>query len=109
MFIKKLQVFNYKSYFDSGVMEFAPGVNIIVGRNNAGKTSLLEVLTLNFEDHPHKSLKTLPTSSSKITEESRAEISLLFGKEELVNLINQLPHPLGIPFPYDVGEGWWYN
>ncbi|AFZ25832.1 hypothetical protein Cylst_3709 [Cylindrospermum stagnale PCC 7417] len=109
MFIKKLQVFNYKSYDDSGVMEFAPGVNIIVGRNNAGKTSLLEVLTLDFEDHPHRSIKTLPNSSSKITEESRAEISLFFDKEELVNLINQLPNPLGLPFPYDDGQGWWYN
>lgn len=48
MFIKKLQVFNYKSYLDSGLMEFSPGINIIVGRNNAGKTSLLEVLTLDF-------------------------------------------------------------
>jgi AAA15 family ATPase/GTPase len=108
MYIKKLQVFNYKSYYDSGVMEFAPGVNIIVGRNNAGKTSLLEVLTLDFEDQLHKSIKTLPTSSSKITEESRAEISLLFDKEELVNLINQLPHPLGITFPnYNKKEESW--
>jgi chromosome segregation ATPase len=32
MYIKKLQVFNYKSYYDSGEMEFSPGVNIIVGR-----------------------------------------------------------------------------
>jgi recombinational DNA repair ATPase RecF len=59
MYIKKLQVYNYKSYFDSGVMEFTPGVNIIVGKNNAGKTSLLEVLTLDFENQPHRSLKPL--------------------------------------------------
>jgi AAA15 family ATPase/GTPase len=109
MYIKKLQVFNYKSYFDSGVMEFTPGVNIIVGRNNAGKTSLLEVLTLDFEDHPHRSLKKLPTSSSKITKESRAEISLLFDKEELVNLINQLPHPIGLPYPEDDEQESWFN
>jgi hypothetical protein len=106
MYIKKLQVYNYKSYLDSGEMRFEPGVNIIVGKNNAGKTSLLEVLTLDFEDQPHRSLKTLPTSSSKITEESHAEISLLFDKEELVNLINQLPHPIGLTFPNNTEE-WW--
>ncbi|WP_375473159.1 AAA family ATPase [uncultured Nostoc sp.] len=87
MFIKKLQVFNYKSYLDSGLMEFSPGVNIIVGRNNAGKTSLLEVLKLDFENHPHRSLKTLPNKLSSLQEESKIQITLHIEKEELRNLI----------------------
>ncbi|MEA5554664.1 AAA family ATPase [Anabaena cylindrica UHCC 0172] len=68
MYIKKLQVFNYKSYSDSGSgeMEFSPGINIIVGKNNAGKTSLLEVLTLDFENQRHRSLKKLPNGSNAI-------------------------------------------
>lgn len=82
MYIKKLRVYNYKSYFDSGEMEFSPGINIIVGKNNAGKTSLLEVLTLDFEDQPHKSLKTLPNKDSRIEEKSRIKITYDMGKYE---------------------------
>ncbi|MHC5775223.1 AAA family ATPase [Nostoc sp.] len=96
MFIKKLQVFNYKSYLDSGLMEFSPGINIIVGRNNAGKTSLLEVLTLNFENHPHRSLKTLPNKLSSIQGESKIEITLHIEKEELRSFIKSLSL-IGIP------------
>ncbi|MEI1376930.1 AAA family ATPase [Nostoc sp. UHCC 0926] len=99
MFIKKLQVFNYKSYLDSGLMEFSPGINILVGRNNAGKTSLLEVLTLDFENHPHRSLKTLPNKLSSIQEESKIEITMHINKEELRSCIKHLSSPIGIPAP----------
>ncbi|MDZ8085926.1 MAG: AAA family ATPase, partial [Nostoc sp. DedQUE12b] len=63
-------------------MEFSSGINIIVGRNNAGKTSLLELLTLDFENHPHRSLKTLPSKLSNIQEESKIEITLHIEKKE---------------------------
>ncbi|QLE41981.1 ATP-binding protein [Nostoc sp. C052] len=96
MFIKKLQVFNYKSYLDSGLMEFSPDINIIVGRNNAGKTSLLELLTLKFENHPHRSLKTLPSKLSSIQEESKIQITLNIDKEELRSFIKKLSI-IGIP------------
>jgi AAA15 family ATPase/GTPase len=59
MHISKFQLFNYKSFQDSGLLEFTQGINIIVGQNNAGKTALLEALTLNFSDVPHRSIKTL--------------------------------------------------
>ncbi|WP_292869343.1 AAA family ATPase [Nostoc sp. LPT] len=77
-------------------MEFSPGINIIVGRNNAGKTSLLEVLTLEFENHPYKSLKTLPNKLSSIQEESKIEITLKIEKEELRSFIKKLSI-IGIP------------
>jgi AAA15 family ATPase/GTPase len=60
MYISKIRVKNYKSFLDSGDIEFKPGINIIVGQNNSGKTALLEVLELNFFDLPHKSEKSLP-------------------------------------------------
>jgi len=58
MHISHFQLFNYKSFRDSGALEFKPGINIIVGANNAGKTALLEALSLDFENNPHRSLKT---------------------------------------------------
>ena len=57
MHISHFQLFNYKSFRDSGALEFKPGINIIVGANNAGKTALLEALTLSFETSPHRSIR----------------------------------------------------
>lgn len=66
MYLSKFQLFNYKSFQDSGLLEFTPGINIIVGQNNAGKTALLESLTLNFSDVPHRGIKTLKTPLSTL-------------------------------------------
>ena len=59
MYLSKFQLLNYKSFRDSGVLEFKPGINIIVGANNSGKTALLEALSLKFQNYIHKSLTTL--------------------------------------------------
>ncbi|MEH2130355.1 MAG: AAA family ATPase [Nostoc sp.] len=96
MFIYKLKVFNYKSYLDSGLIEFTPGINIIVGQNNSGKTSLLEALTLNFDNQPHLSLETLPDKSSIIKEQSIIEVYLTLEKKELRSFIQQSTSPVGI-------------
>ncbi|WP_442941724.1 AAA family ATPase [Nostoc sp.] len=69
-------------------MEFSPGINIIVGRNNAGKTSLLEVLSLNFDNYPHQSIRTLPKKVSILKEnKSRVEIIWQIQTEEVRNFI----------------------
>ena len=96
MYLSKFQLFNYKSLLDSGLLDFTLGINIIFGQNYSGKTALLEALSLNFADKPHRSIKTFPDASSRIDEESKAEISLTFHKDEFRALINQLP-------PYAVG------
>ncbi|HYW20132.1 MAG TPA: AAA family ATPase [Nodularia sp. (in: cyanobacteria)] len=89
----------FSKLLDSGLMEFTPGINIIVGRNNAGKTSLLELLTLKFENQPHKSLKTLPTKSSLIKEGSKIELSVLIEKQELRTFLKHIQSQIGILDP----------
>ncbi|MEQ9354281.1 ATP-dependent nuclease [Coleofasciculus chthonoplastes] len=97
MFLAKFRLYNYKSFRDSGWLEFSPGINIIVGQNNSGKTALLEALTLNFENVPHRSLRTLPNSDSRLDDESRAEIIVILSKAEFIDFINKLPdHSFGI-------------
>jgi predicted ATP-dependent endonuclease of OLD family len=78
-------------------MEFTPGVNIIVGKNNVGKTSLLEVLTLDFEDQQHRSLKTLPNKGVTLEEESKIAIIWEISTEEVRNFIKQFSPNVGIP------------
>jgi predicted ATPase len=79
MYISRFQLFNYKSFRDSGALEFKPGINIIVGANNAGKTALLEALTLSFEDIPHRSLKTAGDADPS----SRVQVSLVADKSAI--------------------------
>jgi len=106
MFLAKFRLYNYKSFRDSDWLEFSPGINIIVGQNNSGKTALLEALTLNFEDVPHRSLRTLPNSDSRLDGESRAEIIVSLSKAEFIDFINKLPeHSFGIlPHVYSLNQ-----
>ncbi|OKH35014.1 hypothetical protein NIES2101_38085 [Calothrix sp. HK-06] len=66
MYISKFQIINYKSFYSSEELTLTPGFNVIVGRNNAGKTSLVEALSFKFNNIPHRSLKTLPESNSSL-------------------------------------------
>jgi AAA15 family ATPase/GTPase len=76
MLISRVQVVNYKSFRDSGWIEFQPGINIITGQNSAGKTALLEAITLDFQNTPHRSISTLPTPSSPLIGQSKVNFSL---------------------------------
>jgi recombinational DNA repair ATPase RecF len=98
MYISRFQLLNYKSFQDSGVLEFQPGINIIVGANNSGKTALLEALSLSFETSPHRSIKTLPQLNSRPNQESVAKVILIFTKDEIHSLFDDLPahHYVGL-------------
>ena len=96
MYLSKFQLFNYKSFSNSGLLEFTPGINIVVGQNNVGKTALLEALTLNFTNIPHRSIKTLPSTSSYIEPQSKTNITLTFERHEFHSLMNGLLLPVSI-------------
>jgi predicted ATP-dependent endonuclease of OLD family len=91
MHISRFQLLNYKSFRDSGALEFQPGINIIVGANNSGKTALLEALSLSFETSPHRSIETLPQPNSTPRRESVAQVTLIFTKAEIHRLFDDLP------------------
>jgi putative ATP-dependent endonuclease of OLD family len=48
MYLSKIRIQNYRCFDDVSV-EFNPGVNVIIGENNAGKTALLKALGLLFD------------------------------------------------------------
>ena len=74
------------------MLEFQPGINIIVGANNSGKTALLEALSLNFENKSHRSLKTLLHFNS----DSCAKVSLVADK----SAIEEVAQKLSIDFQF---------
>src|SRR5882762_5720469 len=55
MYFNDFRIFNYKSYRDSGLIAISSGFNVFVGKNNGGKTALLEALSLpTFNSKPHR-------------------------------------------------------
>jgi predicted ATPase len=96
MFIKSATVLNYKSFVNSGPIEFEPGVNLIVGENSSGKTALLEVLGGQWTSRPHVGKHATGSQTSTATLQFR------FPKSEIDEIAsrnnNQLLTPaLGSP------------
>jgi putative ATP-dependent endonuclease of OLD family len=48
MYIACIRIQNYRCFRDSTI-EFQPGLNVIIGENNAGKTTLLKAIALVFD------------------------------------------------------------
>jgi energy-coupling factor transporter ATP-binding protein EcfA2 len=65
MLITGIEIENYKSFYEPQSASFGPGFNVIIGPNNAGKTSLLNALKLDFTHQPHLSSRvSIPGSPS---------------------------------------------
>ena len=96
MYLSKIRLINYKSFRNSGDIEFKSGINIIVGQNNSGKTALLEGLSGKFSNKPHRN-----EESSNFQGASFAEITLSIESDELRELLSKpenrtiiIPQPL---------------
>ncbi len=95
MRITNFRVRNYKSFFDSGDITFRPGFNVIVGRNNVGKTALLQALGSQVGSVPHKSLRTSPLSGIPASGPSLFTVTFEVGETEMLNLMR-----------YQIGSFW---
>lgn len=106
MYISKFQVCSYKSFDDSGIIQFLPGFNIIIGPNNAGKTALLESLALSFENKPHLSEKVLPPQheTQPNLEGSKVNVTISIPGSEIVKVYNRLEKPVTMAAPIDDRE-----
>lgn len=103
MYISKVQIGNYKSNYESPVLELKPGFNIIVGKNNVGKTALLEALSLKIKPNAHRSPKTVPSATSTPPREpSWVDMCLTISSDELIDLFLDFPdrfEQIRIPLP----------
>jgi len=108
--ITAFRVINYKSFADSRKLRFEPGFNVIVGRNNVGKTALAEAVSLHFlVDKPHRSLRTIPRQGAPHDSSSRAEVSIWVEANELANLLADEVLSFSAPTNpdrTDAGEAW---
>jgi predicted ATPase len=100
MFFSDIQISNYKSYRNSDKLDLARGINIVVGRNNVGKTALLEALSLKFDANPHRSFSS-PTLTRMPHPESLVTFTFTITEDELIELLieAQVDGELYLPLP----------
>src|SRR5215216_3646221 len=86
MYIRSFEVSNYKSFLASGEVALTAGFNVVVGPNNVGKTALVEALSLDFANQPHRSLRTAPNPQTRASGVSRVNVSFEVERGELIQL-----------------------
>ncbi len=58
MFIKELKIENFRGFKEETIIQFQNGINVLIGANNSGKTTILKSLELLFSNNSSKYLKT---------------------------------------------------
>jgi predicted ATPase len=93
-----LKLQNYKSYRDSGEIELAPDFTVIVGKNNSGKSALLQGLRFRGAGtKPHRS--PLVDRDVALDPSSKFDVEVLFEWDELENVagraaLNRIAFPV---------------
>jgi predicted ATPase len=64
MIISQIQIKNFKCFRETEFLQLKSGFNIVIGANNSGKSALMEALTLNFSQKPHRSRSAMPYRNS---------------------------------------------
>lgn len=54
MKLRKVRITGFQSFADSGDIEFADGINLIIGQNNGGKSAVLRALQTPLVDSRHR-------------------------------------------------------
>lgn len=83
----EFRIENYKSFLDSQPIPLKPGFNVVIGKNNVGKTALLEALSLNSPPKPHRSLGTMPEVGENPSPASLVHVKLQITGRELQKLL----------------------
>jgi predicted ATPase len=86
MYFNEIEIENYKCYNKKVSLKLEKGINIIFGKNNVGKTALLEALSLTFEDNPHNSLATFPKPNRPNETKPKVTINFTIDRERLRDL-----------------------
>jgi predicted ATPase len=86
MKILKFNLANYKSFRSSGWLDFSPGFTVVIGRNNSGKSALIESFRLvENNNHPHRMLSLPP--EAPLDQQSFVDFELSISGDELRNTL----------------------
>lgn len=99
MHISRFQLNEYKCFHRSEEIRLEPGINIVIGQNNVGKSAFLEALSLRFTNQPYKSSRIVRSPKTEANLGSWANLSLALSKAELLNLLPKLNQTVCVPLP----------
>jgi len=101
MHITSGEIENYKSFKGPVRASFHDGINLLIGKNNSGKSTLLDFLSLSVPATPHRSLKSLPSRLSSNTSPVRGLMSVVFSPEELLDFVRHsgMNNAVRLPIP----------
>jgi AAA15 family ATPase/GTPase len=102
MYISSIKIENYKSFADSDEVSLSPSFNVVVGKNNSGKTAFLEGLTAKYGDKPFRDQQTVPYPQAEMLRQaSFFKLGLTLGKEELFRALRKGDRNVYIPIDRD--------
>jgi predicted ATPase len=97
--IREFGVENCKCFAELTTLHLTSGFNVITGRNNAGKTALMEALSQRFTAKPHRSLRTAPDVSTPAHPTSTIKVTFSLERKELLSMLNRPMTTWNIPIP----------
>lgn len=87
MYFNEIEIENYKCFKNKVSLQLEKGVNLIIGKNNVGKTALLEAVSLEFPLEFHRSIETFPKEKHPPISNSKVTVTFTVEKDELIDLI----------------------
>jgi predicted ATPase len=99
MYFSEIEVENYKCFRHLTKLKLDKGINIIVGQNNVGKTSVLEVLETKFANIPHRNKENLRRTREGQLVRSKASFVLHITRDDLLALLRRPDDTAKFRFP----------
>jgi predicted ATP-dependent endonuclease of OLD family len=86
MHFNEIEIENYKCFWHPTKIKLEKGINIVVGQNNVGKTSILDALSLKFSVAPHINIETFPNPEQPPQNLSVVTATFTISYDELLDL-----------------------
>lgn len=101
MRITKFKLKNYVSFYDENAedVELGPGINFIVGKNNSGKTALINALSGTPTGAPHRSTATIQQRfpSAPTRNVTEFDIEYLLAPTEILSILSRPNRRFSLP------------
>jgi ABC-type branched-subunit amino acid transport system ATPase component len=106
MKLNNIRVQGFQAFSDSGLIEFKNGINLIVGQNNAGKSSLMRAFLPSISSDKHRT----PSDWEDFNlPEPKFNYTITVSGAELKRIILRMGTDVNVPVPASLDQGQSFN